>query len=63
MSEIINIPFIKSNEQYTFQDALNLTQDEIDALGENGLEAMKQQRFDNWLAVIKSASDQPPPAE
>lgn len=52
MSEIINIPFSKTNGVYTLQDALNLTQEQIDELGEAGLEAMKQQRFDNWYAII-----------
>lgn len=52
MNEIINIPFTKTDGVYTLQDALNLTQTEIDTLGEIGLEAMKQQRFDNWIAVI-----------
>ncbi len=52
MADIINIPFTKTDGTYTLQDALNLTQEEIDALGEDGMEAMKQQRFDNWIAVI-----------
>ena len=52
MTEIINIPFTKTDGVHTLQDALNLTQDEIDALGDAGIEAMKQQRFDNWVAFI-----------
>lgn len=54
--EIINIPFTKTDGVYTLQDALNLTQAQIDALGDDGIEAMKQQRFDNWLAVITAPS-------
>ena len=50
--QLINIPFTKTDGVHTLQDALNLTQDEIDALGDAGLEAMKQQRFDNWVAFI-----------
>jgi hypothetical protein len=48
----INLPFVKTDGVNTLHDALNLTQTEIDALGEAGLEAMRQQRFDNWIAVI-----------
>jgi hypothetical protein len=51
-AKIINIPFTKTDGTYKLQDALNLTQAEIDALGDDGLEAMKQQRFDNWVAFI-----------
>jgi hypothetical protein len=48
----INIPFTKTDGVYRFRDALNLTQSEIDALGEDGIEAMKQKRFDDWVAFI-----------
>ena len=48
----INLPFTKTDGVNTLHDALNLTHDEIDALGEAGIEAMKQQRFDNWVAFI-----------
>ena len=59
MSEIINIPFSKTNGVYTLQDALNLTQEQIDELGEAGLEAMKQERFDNWYAIVTAPSPAP----
>lgn len=49
---LINIPFVKTDGVNTLHDALNLTQAEIDALGEAGLEAMRQQRFDNWIVVL-----------
>ena len=49
---LINLPFTKTDGVNTLHDALNLTQAEIDALGEAGLEVMKQQRFDNWVTFI-----------
>ncbi len=52
--KLINIPFTKTDGINNLRDALNLTQEEIDALGEAGLEAMKQQRFDNWVAYVTS---------
>lgn len=51
-AQLINIPFTKTDGVYKFQDALNLTQEQIDVLGDAGIEAMKQQRFDNWVAYI-----------
>lgn len=61
--DIIHIPFEKSNGKYTLQDALNLTQAEIDALGDDGIAAMKQQRFDNWLAVVEAPPPEDPPSD
>ena len=52
MADYISIPFTKTDGTYTLQDALHLTQDEIDTLGEGGIEAMKQERFDNWLIAV-----------
>lgn len=60
---LINIPFTKTDGIYTLNDALNLTQAEIDALGDAGLEAMKQERFDNWVAVITAPVPDPVPEE
>jgi hypothetical protein len=54
--QLINIPFTKTDGVHKLQDALNLTQEEIDALGDAGIEAMKQQRFDNWVAFITAPS-------
>jgi hypothetical protein len=59
--QLINIPFTKTDGVYKLQDALNLTQEEIDALGDAGIEAMKQQRFDNWVAFITAPSPEAEP--
>lgn len=47
---MIKIDFTKTDGVYTLQDALYLPDDHT--LTETDIEAMKQQRFDNWLAVI-----------
>jgi hypothetical protein len=59
--QLINIPFTKTDGVHKLQDALNLTQEEIDALGDAGIEAMKQQRFDNWVAFITAPSPEVEP--
>ena len=61
MTQLINIPFTKMEGIHKLQDALNLTQSEIDELGEAGIEAMKQQRFDNWVAFITAPSPETDP--
>ena len=52
MTDLTHIHFTKTDGVNTLQDALHLTQAEIDALGEDGIEAMKQKRFDDWVAFI-----------
>lgn len=52
MAELIHIPFTKTDGANTLKDALHLTQAEIDALGDAGIEAMKQKRFADWVAFI-----------
>ena len=48
----IKINFTKSNEQYSFSDALHFTKAEYEALTEQDIENLKQQRFDNWYSII-----------
>ena len=59
MEDIINqidgqvqIIFEKSFNTQTFRDALWMTQAEYDTTPVADIEAMKQQRFDNWLAIV-----------
>lgn len=51
--QVIN--FEKTNGTYTLRDSIVLQDDEV--LTEEEIETIKQQRFDNWLAVITA----PPP--
>lgn len=44
------IPFEMSNETYTLRDALHLPDDHT--YTELEIEAMKQERFDNWIAIL-----------
>lgn len=47
---MIKIDFTKTDGTYTLQDALCLPDDHT--LSEADIDAMKQARFDNWLAII-----------
>ena len=47
---MIKIDFTKTDGTYTLQDALYLADD--NTLTDIEIEAMKQARFDNWVAVI-----------
>jgi len=39
-----------------FSDALVMTADQYNALTADEIAAMKQQRYDNWLALVTSVS-------
>lgn len=52
---MIKIDFSFSSQHGTFSDALVLEDDH--GLSQDEINAMQQQRFDNWLAVINA----PPP--
>jgi hypothetical protein len=56
---MLRIRFEKTDGKNTFNDALIFSQAEYDALTEQQIEEIKQQRFDNWLAIINYV----PPAE
>lgn len=60
---MIKIDFEKTNGVYTLRDALHLEDDHT--FSEQEIEAMKQARFDKWLAIINTPSteDQPTEAE
>ena len=65
MEDIINqidgkvqIIFEKSQDNQTYRDALWMTQEEYDATPSATIESMKQERFDNWLAIVNA-----PPTE
>ena len=59
MDDIINqidgqvqIIFEKTDGSQTFRDAIWMTQAEYDATSADAINAIKQERFDNWLAVV-----------
>ena len=56
---MIKIDFSKTHETYgTFADALHL--EDNHTLKDEEIEAMKQQRFDNWVSHIVEMSNRPP---
>jgi hypothetical protein len=65
MEDIINqidgkvqIIFEKTQDNQTYRDAIWMTQEEYDASTSTTIDAMKQERFDNWLSIINA-----PPTE
>jgi hypothetical protein len=57
----MKIDFSFSSEYGTFSDALHLPDDH--GLSDEQIEAMKQQRFDNWIAVITAPPVEETPIE
>jgi hypothetical protein len=44
----------QENDIQTYRDAIWMTQEEYDATSSDTIEAMKQERFDNWLAIVNA---------
>ena len=57
----MKINFSFSSQYGTFSDALYLPDDH--GLSDEQIEAMKQQRFDNWIAVITAPPSEETPTE
>ena len=48
----VNFRKVSEDGKHKYQDALHFSQQEYEALTEAQIEAMKQERFDNWYAII-----------
>jgi hypothetical protein len=48
-----SIPFQFETQYGLFSDALILSDDEVASLTADQIEAMKQQRLSNWLAIFE----------
>ena len=59
MADIVNqvdgkvqVIFSRSGDYGTFRDALWMTQEQYDSTSADVLEAMKDERYANWLAIV-----------
>ena len=53
-----SIPFQFDTQYGQFSDALILTDEELSTLTQVDIEAMKQQRLTNWIAVIETPQEE-----
>ena len=61
---MIRIIFDKTDGTNKYRDALYFTQENYNTVTPEQIEAMKQERFDNWLAVITYvAPEEAPPVD
>lgn len=67
MADIINqidgqvqIIFEKGEGSQTYRDAIWMKQSDYDSMSAESLESMKQQRYDNWLAIINAPATEEP---
>ena len=61
MTDIINqidgkvqVIFEKGDSNQQFRDAIWMTQEEYDSTTIEAIEAIKQERYDNWLAIVNT---------
>ena len=58
---MIKLDFEMTNGTYTYRDALYLPEDHV--LTDEEIEAIKQARFDRWIAAITAPVEDIPPVE
>ena len=58
---MVKIDFEFDSPYGVFRDALHLPDDH--GLSDDEIQALKQQRFDNWIAIVTAPSEEPPPVE
>jgi len=54
--EMVQIRFFWEVNGIRYNDALNLTKEEYAKLSPDDIEKMKQERFDNWVKLVNTAS-------
>lgn len=52
--------FVIGKEPYVLSDALVMHPDDYAMLMPADIELMKQQRYDNWYAIVTAAANEPP---
>lgn len=60
---MVCVVFEKTNGTYDYRDALYFTQEDYAGTTPEQIEAMKQERFDNWVAVITYVAPEEPVVE
>ena len=67
MDDIINnidgqvqVIFEKGEDTQIYRDAIWMTQSDYDATPSSTLDAMKQERYDNWLAIVNAMPTEQP---
>ncbi len=67
MEDIINkidgqvqIIFEKGEDTKLYRDAIWMTQEEYDSTSASAIDAIKQERYDNWLAIINAMPTESP---
>ena len=58
---MVKIDFEFDSQYGVFRDALHLPEDH--GLSDDEVQALKQQRFDNWIAIVTAPPEELPPVE
>lgn len=60
---IYQLPFRIDRDGHSFADAICLPKEEFEKLTEADIEAIKEERFQNWLTVINTTQPEVPPEQ
>jgi hypothetical protein len=56
----VQVIFEKTDGDRVYRDALWMSEADYDAKSSNEIEALKQERFDNWLAIVNAMPTEAP---
>ena len=56
----VQVIFEKTDGDRVYRDALWMPEAEYDAKSSSDIEALKQERFDNWLAIVNAMPTEAP---
>lgn len=56
----VKIDFEKGEGYYIYRDSITLTQEQFDSLTEQEIEDLKEQRYQAWLTLINTPSEEQP---
>lgn len=56
--DFIRIEFEKGSGMYVYRDCLTLPKQQYETLTEEDIEAMKEQRYQQWLSVVMPPSEE-----
>lgn len=60
---MIKIDFEKEYNGLKYKDSLTLTEEQHSSMSEQDIENLKQERFDNWVAIITAPPEDIPSPE
>ena len=60
---MVRITFERTQDEYFFRDAIVVSQAQRASMTQAQIDAIEQQRWDDWYAIVTAPSEEPEPVE